>query len=100
MRNKNDLIPFEKIERKWMKDPEFVREYQKLQPEFDLALQIVDARVKKEMTQEDLAKKAGTGQAVISRLEGMNARPSLSLLERIATALETDITITIRGANS
>ncbi|PIS21349.1 transcriptional regulator [candidate division WWE3 bacterium CG08_land_8_20_14_0_20_41_15] len=98
MKNKKDLIPFEKIERKWMKDPNFVREYQKLQPEFDLAMQIIDARTKNEMTQEDLAKKAGTGQAVISRLEGMNARPSLSLLTRIAAALDTDITITIRGA--
>lgn len=75
----------------------FRREYEKLRPEFDVAYQLIDARLKQKMTQEELAKRAGTAQAVISRLEGMNARPSLSLLERIATALETDITITIHG---
>jgi len=29
----------------------------------------------------------GTGQAVISRLEGANASPSLSLIKRLANAL-------------
>jgi len=48
------------------------------------------------MSQEELARKAKTGQAVISRLEGMNAKPSLSLLERIARALNTKISITIQ----
>jgi transcriptional regulator with XRE-family HTH domain len=57
---------------------------------------MIGARLKKKMTQEDLAKKVGTGQAVISRLEGMNASPSLSLLKRVASALDTKITITIQ----
>ena len=79
-----------------MKDPEFRREYEKLEPEFEIARQMIGARIKKKMTQEELAKKAGTGQAVISRLEGMNAKPSISLLKRIADALEIPIRITIK----
>lgn len=84
------------LRREWMKDPEFRREYKKLEPEFQIARQIIAARIKQKMTQEELAKRAGTGQAVISRLEGMNAKPSLALLERIARALNTEINIVVR----
>ncbi|MBI2590273.1 MAG: helix-turn-helix transcriptional regulator [Candidatus Blackburnbacteria bacterium] len=48
------------------------------------------------MFQEQLAKKVGTGQAVISRLEGINAKPSISLLRRVAQALGTKIQVTIQ----
>lgn len=96
MKNRKNLIPFKKIQKDWMKDSEYRREYEKLEPEFQIARQMMAARLKKKMSQQDLAKKAGTGQAVISRLEGMNAKPSLSLLKRIAEALETEISFTVR----
>lgn len=86
----------EELHRKWMKDPEYRREYEKLEIEFQIARQIIGARIKRKMSQEELAEKAGTGQAVISRLEGMNAKPSISLLERIARALNTKIRVTIQ----
>ena len=95
MRNKHKLIPYEKLRKDLWKDPEFRREYKKLEPEFQIARQIIGARIKKNMTQAELAKIMGTGQAVISRLEGMNAKPSISLLERVASALKTKLTITI-----
>lgn len=78
-----------------MKDPEFRREYEKLETEFQIARQIIGARLKRKMSQEELAKKVNTGQAVISRLEGMNGKPSISLLERVAKALNTKINISI-----
>ena len=84
------------LHREWMKDPEFRREYEKLELEFQIARQIIAARIKRKMTQAELAKKADTGQAVISRLEGMNARPSISLLYRVAQALGTKIQVTIQ----
>lgn len=87
MKNGYKLIPFEKIEKAWMKDPEIRREYERLQPEFEIARQIIDARINGKMTQEEIARKAKTGQAVISRLETMNASPSLDLLQRVAHAL-------------
>lgn len=79
-----------------MKDPGFRHEYERLETEFQIARQIIDARIKKKITQEELAKKAKTGQAVISRLEGMNGKPSISLLERIARALNIKMQITIQ----
>ena len=94
-RNIPKYIRAETLHQKWMKDPEYRREYEKLEPEFQIARQIIGARIKKKMTQEQLAEKVGTGQAVISRLEGMNAKPSISLLQRVAKALETKIKVTI-----
>lgn len=85
----------EELHKKWMKDPEYRREYEKLEPEFQIARQVIAARIKRKMTQKELAEKIGTGQAVISRLEGMNARPSISLLARVAEALKTQINITV-----
>lgn len=81
------LKSFDEISKEWMKDPEFVREYEKLQPEFEIARQLIDARVNKKLTQEEIARRMGTGQAVISRLETANSSPSLNLLKRLAEAL-------------
>lgn len=75
------------LEKEWMKDPEFRRAYEELEPEFQIARALIDARVKKKMTQAEIAKKAGTKQPVISRLEGAQGSPSLSLIKRIAKAL-------------
>ena len=86
----------DELHKKWMKDPYYTREYQRLEPEFQIANQMIAARIKHKMSQSALAKKAGTGQAVISRLEGMNAKPSISLLSKIATALNTPLHITIK----
>ena len=95
MRNRHKLIPFEKLKAALMENPKFRKEYEALETEFQIARSLIDARIKRNMSQKDLAKKAGTGQAVISRLEGMNAKPSISLLQRLARALNTKFTITI-----
>lgn len=87
---------FEEWKIKLMKDSKFRREYEKLEPEFQIARQMIEARIKQKITQAELAKRAGTGQAVISRLEGMNAKPSISLLSRIASALKTEIVVKIK----
>ena len=87
MKTKPKAIPLEELKADLMKDPGFRREYEKLEPEFAIARAIIDARVKRKISQEELARKMGTGQAVISRLEGANASPSLSLIKRLANAL-------------
>lgn len=91
MRKKPKAIPFAKLKADLMKNPEFRREYEKLQPEFAIARAIIDARIKRKITQKELAKRMGTGQAVVSRLEGANASPSLSLIKRLASALNLKV---------
>lgn len=84
---KKKWISHEELHRKWMKDPEYRSEYERLAPEFEIARQIIDARKDRKITQEELARRMGTGQAVISRLENANAKPSLSLIQKLADAL-------------
>jgi transcriptional regulator with XRE-family HTH domain len=43
--------------------------------------------MEQKVSQRDLAKKAQTTQAIISRLENLSFNPSLNLLERLAGAL-------------
>ena len=90
------LYTHDELHQKWIKDPEYKREYEKLEPEFQIARQVIGARIRQKMSQEELARKAGTGQAVISRLEGMDGKSSISLLERVAHALNIKIQVTIQ----
>jgi transcriptional regulator with XRE-family HTH domain len=47
---------------------------------------LIELRKQRNLSQQSLAKTVRTTQAVISRIENMNANPSLELLERIAKA--------------
>lgn len=93
--NTSKFTTFKEFKKKLLEDPGVRSEYERLQPHYQIARQMIGARIKQKMSQEELAKKVGTGQAVISRLEGMDARPSISLLKRVADALDTPIKITI-----
>ena len=77
--------------KKRLKDPEFRREWEDSELEFQLSCKLIEARLKRNLSQRALAKKVGTSQAAIARIEGMNANPSLSLLKRIAHALGSTI---------
>lgn len=78
---------------KSLKNPKIKAEYDKLQPEFAVIRAIVRARAEKGITQADLAKKIGTKQSVISRLESGNANPSIGFLKKLAAALNTKLEI-------
>lgn len=81
------------VKRRLMKDPEFAREYEALGPEYELVRSIIDRRIAKRMTQSELAERIGSKQPVISRLEGGGSKPSLSLLERVADALDATVVV-------
>lgn len=83
------------LRRRLFKSKEFQKEYHSQLPELQLASQIIEARIKKNLSQVELANRINSGQAVISRLESMNAKPSLSLLTKVAKALDTKFHITI-----
>ena len=70
-----------------LKDPEFKKEYDALEPEFSIIQAIIDARKNAGMTQKDLAEKTGITQGDISRLENGSANPSLKTLQRLAEGM-------------
>lgn len=76
-----------------MKNPKFRKEWEDSEAEYQLSCRLIEARFKKNLSQRELAKRVGTSQAAIARIEGMNANPSLSLLKRIASALNTKLQI-------
>ena len=79
-----------------LKNPKFKKEWEDSEVEYQLGKKLIEARLKRNLSQRDLAKKVGTSQAAISRIEGMNGNPSLSLLKRIAQALNTKLRISLK----
>ena len=70
-----------------MQDPAFAKEYEALQPEFDVIKAIVNARTSQNLTQKELAKRTGINQADISKLENGTRNPSVNLLKRLADGM-------------
>ena len=68
-------------------DPEFVAE----SLELEAGYQIARLRIQRGLTQSQLADMVGTRQSSIARLENGNSVPSLSFLERIASAMDARI---------
>lgn len=78
-----------------LKKPGFAREYQALEPEFQIARSVIEARIARGMTQKQLALELGTKQSVISRLESGQTATSITMLKRLALVLQTTFTISI-----
>ena len=93
---KNKLYTFEDHLKESFKDPEFRKAWEESEPEYLLARELIEKRLKKKLSQRDLAKKLNTAQAVISRIETMHANPSLSLLKRIAQTLGAKLQINFK----
>lgn len=71
-----------------MKTPEFKKEWDDLEPEFNTIQAIIDARKNRNMTQKELAERTGIDQADISKIETGNANPALSTLKRLAEGMD------------
>ena len=79
-----------------LKNPEFKRAWEESEPEYILAKQLIAKRLEHKLSQRALAKKLNTTQAVISRIETMQANPSLQLLKRIAKVFDTKISLSLQ----
>lgn len=84
------------LRKELLKDKEVAKEHERLKPRYLLISQLIEARIKKGLTQEDLAKKLGTKQSAIARLESGNVNPSISFLEKLTQALGSKLIIQIQ----
>src|SRR6266853_3408975 len=80
------MVRITDLHKKWMKEPKYRRAYEALEEEFVLASAVIDVRNRAGLTQGDLARKMGTTQPVVARLESGRVRPSMRTLERLAEA--------------
>ena len=69
-------------------------EYEALEEEYALIRQLIDLRIERDLSQRQLAKRAGMQQPVIARLEG-GKTASLRTLKRVADALDADVRVTL-----
>ena len=74
------------MHKKWMKEPKYRKAYEALEEEFVLASAVMDVRNRAGLTQAQLARKMGTTQPVVARLESGRTRPSMRTLDRLAEA--------------
>ncbi|HID31263.1 MAG TPA: XRE family transcriptional regulator [Desulfobacterales bacterium] len=79
-----------------LKDPKFREEYDALEPEYRLLKAIIEQRLKKGFSQETLARKVGTKQEAIARLETGRANPTLRFLKKVAAALDAELEINLQ----
>ena len=76
-----------------LKDPEFEKEWNEIQPEMDVIRAMVDMRIKQNLTQKELASRTGIDQADISKLENGTKNPSLKLLKKLAAGMGMQLKI-------
>ena len=79
-----------------LQDPEFRERYEALEPEYQLAAALIRLRLAKGLTQEELARLLHTKQESIARLESGSSLPSLSMVKRVADALDADLEIKLQ----
>jgi DNA-binding XRE family transcriptional regulator len=90
------MIPVEELFAEWRKDWAYVREYDAMADEFELAGAIINARGKAKLTQADVATRMKTSQQAIARLEGGQGNPSIGTLRRFAKVTGTKLEIAFK----
>lgn len=79
------------LKNKLLKNPKFAEEYNKPNLALEVGSLIINARIRRGITQKDLAKLVKTHQPSIARLENGSSLPSLRFLEKIAVALKAKL---------
>ena len=76
-----------------LKDEDFKKEYDSLEPEYELVKAFLEARKNADMTQSELAKASGVAQSDISKLENGNSNPTVKMLWRLADSMNMHLKI-------
>lgn len=94
MNKKNNRAKdFQNILKKKLKDPEFKQHYDEYGKQLEIAYQILELRKRKKMSQNQLAKKIGTTQSNIARMETGQQNFTTNTLQKIAGAFNCDLKV-------
>ncbi|MGL6061436.1 MAG: helix-turn-helix domain-containing protein [Bradyrhizobium sp.] len=91
-------IPFEKLKARLLANPKVKAEYDALAPEFEIAAELLRARLRAGLSQADLAARMGTSQSSIARLESGQTLPSTKTLLRYAEATGSKFHVRLSAA--
>ena len=90
---KNHLTDFEKDLQENLKDPEFKKWYDYYGKQLEVSYTLLQFRKQKKLSQQQLAKKLGTTQSNVARMEAGNQNFSLAMLQKIAHVFEKELEI-------
>ena len=84
---------FDKYLGEQLNDPEFKKEWDSSEMEYQLMMMGLKARNEQNLTQSELAERTGIRQSNISRIEKGQALPSILTLSKIAHGLGKELQI-------
>ena len=90
---KTEYIPFSKVRRDLLRDKQVKQSYDDTQLKYEIIRKVLDARIKTGLTQMELAKRVGTTQSAIARFESGTGNPTLSFVQKVTRALNTEVKI-------
>ena len=76
-----------------MKDPDYKKEYDALEPDYNIMLALLKARKSQNLTQKELSERTGITQSDISKIEKGTRNPSLAMLKRLAEGMGMQLKI-------
>jgi DNA-binding XRE family transcriptional regulator len=88
---------FEDWKRKQLKNPEFKAAYDALEEEFALARELIGARSRAKLSQEEVARRMGTSQSAVARMESGRTLPSTTSLVKYAKAVGHKVQIKLKA---
>lgn len=93
MTDTRKTIPASALFARWREDPDYRSAYAEADAEFSVARAMIAARAQANLTQAELARRMGTTQSAIARMEGGRFKPSHSTLEKYARATGTRLRV-------
>ena len=88
------------IKRELLANPAVQAAYESQSAEFEMACELIAARIRAGMTQSDVAQRMGTTQSVVARLEGGKTVPSLRSVQRYAQAVGAHAVVRLEPAHA
>ena len=86
---------FQKLLNEELKNDEFKQEWDNLELRYTIIKQLIKLRNTYNLSQTQLAKKIGTTQAMISRIENGTVNIGIDFLEKIARAFDKKVELNI-----
>lgn len=84
-----------KLFKEWREDPEYVKAYDALEPEYQILREMLKARKRAGLTQAQIAKRMKTTQSVVARVES-GRTPSIATLKKYAKATASKLIILLQ----
>lgn len=94
--NQFKALDFDDVLNEELKNPKFKKMYDEYGRQLELSYKILQLRKERKMSQETLAKRIGTTQSNVARMEAGNQNFTLSLLNKVANALDAKLEINLK----